>query len=297
MNPIQSSWVLAIVLTIAGSITPAVLHAQSTEHGMYVSVLDKDGKPVTDLRPDEFIVRENGARREVLRASRATQPLEIALIVDNSQASSPFTQDLRSGVRAFVRSLADKAKIAIIGAAERPTVLQDYTSDAALLDKGVDRLFSQPGSGAYVLQAIIEVSSGIQKRQSERPVILVVSTDGPEFSERYHDLVLDPLQASGAALHVLFLQSGGEMTTDAARERGTVFDRGTRSSGGRYDNVLAPQALTAKLDQIATELTNQYIVTYSRPASLIPPDTFEVSTTRQGLTVRGTPVRVPRGTK
>jgi hypothetical protein len=197
-----------------------------------------------------------------------------------------------------VRQLAGQHKVAVISAAERPTVLQDYTSDPALLDKAVDRLFTQPGSGSYVLQSIIEVSRGIQKREPERPVIVVVSTDGPEFSERYHDLVLTPLQASHAALHLLFMQStGGDTTSDAARERGTVFDRGTKLSGGRYDTVLASQALPLKLKQVANELTNQYLVVYGRPESLIPPDTFEVSSTRPGLTVRGTPVKPRGGTK
>lgn len=266
---------------------------------MYVSVLDRDGKPVVDLKPDEFVIRENGVRREVLRASRATQPIDAALIVDNSQASSSFTQDLRDGVRTFVRELGGSNKIALVGAADRPTVLQDYTTDPAALKTGVDRLFTQPGSGAYVLQAIIDVARGIQKREPERPVIIVVATDGPEFSDRMHDLVLEPLKQSGAALHVLFVQlaGGGDLSTVEARERGLVFDMGTRMTGGRYDTVLAPQALPVKLTQVATELKNQYVVTYSRPASLIPPDAFEVTVTRPGLTVRGTPVKTRGATR
>jgi VWFA-related protein len=286
---------LCLALVAGISVAGVVVAAQSREFSIYVSVLDRDGKPVMDLKPDEFVVRENGARREVLRSSRATQPLDIALIVDNSQASEPFTHDLRDSVRTFVRALAGKNRIALIAAGERPTVLQDYSTDPAVLMKGVDRLFAQPGSGAYVLQAIIEVSRGIQKRESERPVIVVVSTDGPEFSDRMHDLVLEPLKQSGAALHVLFVtqSGGGDLSSTEARERGMVFDRGTRDSGGRYDNVLASQALTSKLTQVATELENQYVVTYSRPASLVPPDTFEVTTTRPGLTVRGAPPKAP----
>lgn len=284
---------LVAALTLAGA---TIVTAQPREFAMYVTVLDKDGKPVTDLRPDEFVIRENGARREILRASRATQPLDIALIVDNSQASSAFTHDLREGVRSFVRAMAGSNRIALIGAGERPTVLQDYISDPGVLDKGVNRIFSLPDSGAYVLQAIIEASRGIQKREAGRPVIVAVATDGPEFSDRYHDLVLEPLKQSGAALHVLFLQRDGETTTDAARERGIVFDRGTRETGGRYDTVLAAQALPGKLAQVAAELSNQYIVTYSRPSSLIPPDTFEVAVTRQGLTARGLPARANKPT-
>jgi VWFA-related protein len=281
----------AAALTAAASV---LVSAQSKELAMYVSVLDRNGAPVMDLRPDEFVIRENGVRREVLRASRATQPLDVAAIVDNSQASAEFTQDLREGVRTFVRLIGGSNRMAVISAGERPTVLQDYTNDPAALQKGVDRLFTLPGSGSYVLQAIIDVSNGIQKREPERPAIVAIATDGPEFSERMHDLVLEPLKRSGASLHVLFVQQqggAGDHTSDSARERGLVFDEGTRATGGRYDNVLAPQALTGKLTQVANELTNQYIVTYARPAALIPPDQFEVTATRPGLTVRGIAVK------
>ena len=50
-------------------VTSAV--AQSTEHTLFVSVLDKDNSPVVGLGLDAFTVREDGQPREVLRASRA----------------------------------------------------------------------------------------------------------------------------------------------------------------------------------------------------------------------------------
>ena len=36
------------------------------------------------------------------------------------------------------------ADIAIIGLADRPTIYQDYTRNAELLDKAIGRLFAQP---------------------------------------------------------------------------------------------------------------------------------------------------------
>jgi VWFA-related protein len=295
---------LAFLAAIAATgATPAIL-SQARELAMYVSVVDGDGKPVTDVKPDEFVIRENGVRREVLRASRATDPMQVALVVDNSQAASGVIHDLRDGVQTFIRAMAGDNQVAIIGAAERPTIIVDYTSDLDALEKGIGKLFSLPGSGSYVLQSIIEVSQGIERRESERPVIVVVSTNGPEFSDRFHDLVLEPLQRSGAAMHVLMLENvpvsgptGNDNFAESWRERLSAFDKGTRASGGRYDTLLAAQALPAKLRQVADELKNQYKVTYARPEALIQPDTFEVGVTRQGLTARGTPIRVPRTKK
>ena len=106
-----------------------------------------------------------------------------------------------------------KHDISIIAVGERPTILTEYSTNRVTLQKGIDRLWSQTGSGAYLLDAIIEVCQGLKKRGAARPVIVAVTTEGPDFSNRQHDQVLDPLRAIGAALHVITL---GQPSPDRA---------------------------------------------------------------------------------
>ena len=54
---------------------------------MYVSVLNEQGFPVPDLGPSDFIVREDGVAREVLRVAPAIEAMQIAVLVDNSAAA------------------------------------------------------------------------------------------------------------------------------------------------------------------------------------------------------------------
>ena len=49
---------------------------------MVVSVLDQNGTPVEGLGPRDFVVREDGAVREVLRVEPAPNGRQIALLVD-----------------------------------------------------------------------------------------------------------------------------------------------------------------------------------------------------------------------
>ena len=53
-----------------------------------MSVVDKKGVPVTDVTPDDLVVREDGVAREILRVEPATDPMQVALLVDNSQAAT-----------------------------------------------------------------------------------------------------------------------------------------------------------------------------------------------------------------
>jgi hypothetical protein len=122
-------------------------------------------------------------------------------------------------------------------------------------------------------------------------VIVAITTEGPELSDRYYDLVLEPLLASGAAFHAIVLGPPVGGTSDAERDRGMVLDRGTRETGGRRDNVLTSMSLTPKLAEVAAELTHQYKVTYAHPQSLIPPEHVTVAAAKAGMTARGTLIK------
>jgi hypothetical protein len=154
-----------------------------------------------------------------------------------------------------------------------------------------------PGSGAYLLDAVVEVAQGIQKREAARPVIVALTTEGTEYSNVTYQTVLKRLSEAGAAFHVLVLTSpgGGGFTSEEDRNRHLLFDQGTRTTGGRRDDLLTSMSFEGALAKLAAELSSQYLVTYSRPQSLVPPEKTEISTARPGLKVRGTPVRIPKG--
>jgi VWFA-related protein len=275
---------LAIAAALAFPVPSALAQARQTE--VYVSVLDGKGEPVKDLSAQDFHVREDNTTREVLKAGPATEPLTVALLVDDSQASNPATQMIREAVDAFVTSLAG-SEISIVTFGERPTIIVEYTTDQKKLLAGAKRLFPRRGAGSYLMDAIVDVSRGMQKRKAARPVIAVLMMeDSVEFSNRHYDNVLGELAKGGAALHIVALGQPGNSLSDEIRNRDQVVALGTERTGGRRDNVLALTAATFKMTQLAHELQNQYAVTYARPETLIPPERIEVTVTKPGLTVR-----------
>lgn len=271
--------------------------AQPNELALFATVVDTAGKPVPGLGAEDFTVREDGRAREVLRVSRATEPMDLAILVDNSEAASPAINDLRKALLPFVKRMAGAGhQVALIGLADRPTIITDYTSNAALLEKGVNRLFAQPGSGTTLLDAVRETSRGLQKRDAERRVMLAITTEGTDFSTPNYQTALDAIEDSHATVYAMVLtQAGGtDIRTEEARNRGILLDRGPESSGGRREHLLSSMALAGELEEFATELENQYRVVYARPAALLPPEKIEVAVSKPGLTARGTPAAVKR---
>jgi len=254
-------------------------------------VLDKTGAPVQALTADDFTVREDGVEREVLRAVRADEPLQIAVLVDTSQAAGRSMSDVRKALKSFVQEMSGRHELALIGFGERPTVLAEYTRDPERLEAGIGRLFARRGSGAYALDAIVEASRGLRTREGARRVIVLITTEGPEFSNRYHEQVLDELRPSATLHSFVLTRSGPSALDDARRQRELTLAEGSVATGGRREHLLSSMALEDRLRDLAVELKNQYRVDYSRPAALIPPEEIDVDVKRAGLTVRAP--RVP----
>jgi len=238
-------------------------------------------------------VREDNVAREVLRVAPADEPMQIALLVDTSQTARDDISYMRTALPPFVTALTNpneagrKTEVALIAFGERPTIFTDYTTSAANLQKGINRIWSQTNSGAYLLDAILEVGQGFKKREAPRPVIVAIVAEGPELSYRHYEQVLGPLRDSGAMFYALVIGSPSHDLSDEGRSRSVVLDQGPTSTGGQRIQLLTAMALKDRLKQLADELTHQYRVTYARPQSLIPPERVTVTTSRAGLTARG----------
>ena len=287
----------AVLVAALALAWPGRLAAQAIQRSMYVSVLNEAGAPVPDLGPSDFIVREDNATREVLRVAPADEPMQIVLLVDNSQAARNNIPLIRTALPPFVATLTGAAEgdvkneIAIVAIGERPTIFTNSTSSRVALQKGIDRLWSLNGTGAYLLDGIVEVCQGFKKRDARRPVIIAITTEGPELSNRQHDQVLDPLRASGAAFYAVAIGRASGSLSDEMRNRSIVLDEGPRETGGRREEILTAMALSSRLKQLADELTHEYRVTYARPQSLIPPEHVTVAARKPGMTARGTLIK------
>jgi hypothetical protein len=285
----------AVLLSVLSAPSAALVlsAAQANERVLYVTAWDrKTHAPVTGLGVEAFSVREDGARREVLRVTPATTPMPIAILVDNSQAARDHVAEIRKALAAFVKTLSGVGPISIIGVADRPTILRDYTTNQQQLLDGVNKVFAMPDSGATLLDAIVEVSKGLQRREEDRAALVVLTTENIEFSTRHYNDVLEELKKGGAMMHAVVLTTpAGTSLNDEARNRASVLDRGPRDSGGTRVDVLTSQAFEGKMLELAAILKSQHRVVYARPQTLIPPEKIEVSSARPGVEANGGPAR------
>lgn len=307
---------LATLLAAAGAGA-----AQPVERSLVVSVVARGGAPALGLQAADFLVREDGAPREVLRAARDTRPKQIALLIDTSAAAAGAVTDFRNGVSAFAEALPGDDAIALVGFGERPRILAPATRDADRLREGAGRIFAYAGTAAYLLDAMSETTRGFVRRAAPRPVIVVLATEGLDHSHADVAGVQRELEAARVNVHAVVLKDSGRRSSsgfgfgparsgpagpgppgfgragfDAAGfggaqggllarwrlDRDRLLDQAPRAGGGRRRDLLASTGAETALREVARELANQYLVTYARPAALVPPRSVEVRVVRDG---------------
>lgn len=286
-QPVASLTITALAAGVL--VLPASAQRPAVQQHAFVTVVDANGQPVTDLGAADFVVREDGVAREVLGVGPAAMPSPISVLVDNSQAAEPLLIDVRRGLTAFAEQLgaADPApQVGLRTFGERPTKVADFTSPM-LLELAIEQVFHRSGSGAYFMEAVIEAAREIAQTKAQRSAIVAfVIEDGPEFSGSTEKQVADAVRTAGASLWTIVLQAReSTLTSIEARERAQVLAEVTKRSGGQLKPILSRTGLTAAFENVAALLGSQQRVTYGRPDTLIPPEKLEITTRREGLRV------------
>ncbi len=80
-----------------------------------VVVMDKDGKPLLNLKQSNFIVYEDGKKQEISDFAATTAPFEVALLLDTSGSTRSDLQLIQRAAANFIASLRPGDKVSIIG--------------------------------------------------------------------------------------------------------------------------------------------------------------------------------------
>jgi VWFA-related protein len=282
------------LLLLASTLTAAPpTNAASTERMVFVTVADNQGAPVADLAPADFVVKEGGKEREILKAEPASARMRLALAIEERMVADTA---VRTGIFEFMKRVASVAEISLITIGLRNTTVVDYTSSLEALVGGINKFTLNPAKESSIAEGILELSNRIADAKPQRPVIIVVSLSGGQSGVDPRT-VLDKLRQSGATMFAATLAGGdsaapnlGSMNDHSGREQ--VLGDGPKQSGGRRIDVTTTGAIPKALQQIANDLQSQYAITYALPDGTKPDRRLNVSVKRRGLTLRS-PSAIP----
>jgi hypothetical protein len=285
--PAALAAVAAAGLTIAPSAAPQRTHVE--RHALVTAYSDA-ATPALGLTATDFVIREDGLAREVIRVGTAPPPTHVMLLIDDSQAALRSIQFLRTAVPAFIAQMATLTpapQIAVMTFGERPTMRADFQSKPEAATAAAAKLFATPGTGSYLLQALMDASKNLTKRQAASPVIVAFADDsGPEFSSERREQVSGAMQRANASLWAIVMQASSRMDQSIEGiERQAVLHDVVKETGGFTRTILSDQSVGPAFDNAAALIKARYLVTYSRPDQTIPPKTVEITTKRNDVKV------------
>lgn len=158
-----------------------------------VLALDKEGRAVSGLSKNDFIVTEDGTPQEVAGLSSSdssTVPRSIVMIIDYSGSQRPFIENSVAAAKTLIDRLRPNDRMAIV--TDDIALLVDFTRDKSKLKDGLNSLRKKAKSGrpgrseqySALLATLKELIRGV-----ERPII-IFQTDGDELGRLRNAAVL-----------------------------------------------------------------------------------------------------------
>jgi len=270
------TWMVLLIAVLAVS----GVNAQQ-DVTFFLSATTLTGEPVADLKPEDVTIGEDGKATNVIRMSPVNWPVKVTVLVDNGSGTGQLLSQYRSGLKTFLAGLPAGVEASVITLAPQPRWLIRPTSDGDQLQKSVDRLVpdqSTPRTVEGMIEAANRVEQENRKQVMHFPVVVVLSTTGPEGStarENEINKMARQFVTYPARIHVIMLNTGATPGSLNGARQVHVGKTVADLTGGRYEAIAAATRIPGLLEELAREISeahafqsHQYIVTVQRPAGV-----------------------------
>lgn len=254
-----------------------------------VSVFDRNGLYIPNLRQTDFKIFEDGKEQEIAYFGTSDKPFTVILLIDTSPSTAYKIEEIQEAAIAFTNQLKPQDSVMVIEFDGNVHVLTESTNDRAKIHKAIRR--ADFGSGTALYDA---VDFSLRKRLSkiEGRKAIVLFTDGVDtFSGKatYDSTLADAEEADSLIFPIYYntflsnlgIGNGGVMSSPypfpgrGASRNSTGTSSGEYALGKKYLEDLAamtggkvfrpeatPGGLTTAFEGIAEELRRQYNIGY-----------------------------------
>jgi VWFA-related protein len=231
-----------------------------------VTVQDKSANYVGGLTPADFAIYEDGVKQEVRFFEAAAMPLDLIVLIDTSSSMSDKIDVVHDAAAGFLATLRDGDRGAVVGFSETVAILQELTSDRALLDKAV-RSTGARGSTSLnnaVYIALKQFGHAARASGAVRRQAIVVLSDGADTSSLVSlDDVLGVARKTGISVYTVALRSPFPARHMQPRFSDSDYAmKALARETGALSFFPVPAELKAVYRSIATELASQYSIGY-----------------------------------
>jgi VWFA-related protein len=248
------------------------------EVDLYVSVVDKDGKPISGIPKSAFKVFEATGSgpfvEQPIKAFNQTDvPVSMGIVIDNSGSMREKRANVNAASMALVKASNPSDEVFIIGFNDNAYMDQEFTSDTKLLEAALDKTESRGGTAMRdAIHLALDYMKGqcaactVKGAKRDKKVILVITDGNDTTSDETLEQLVREARQSGVLIYSIGLLD--EEIAGEARAAKRALKALAEASGGLdyYPKSLAE--VEKVTPQIAKEIRSQYLLAYtpSNPA-------------------------------
>jgi VWFA-related protein len=185
--------VLLAVATLRGQQPPASSAEQGSDSFRFKSgvelinvtatVTDGSGRFVPDLRREDFLLYEDDQLQTVTHFNSERVPVSLGIVLDTSGSmAGDKMRAAQSALNRFLYDLLDREdELFLYRFSNDPLLLQNWTTDRALLSRALGRIV--PNGGTAMYDAVAEALPLAEEGQNRKKALLIIS-DGNDTSSR-----------------------------------------------------------------------------------------------------------------
>jgi VWFA-related protein len=270
------------------------------------SVTDRSGRAIGGLSEKDFTVIENGAERSVRDVEPSSAPFNLVLVLDVSGSVEERLDFIRKAALNFVNTVSPQDRIAILSFRDDVQIISEFTTDRALLARRIKGIQAGGATALYDTLAYALVDT-LKPLRGERAAIVVLSDGDDNRSFIPFSELLEATIESGALIYPLYIPSGLIPASSAATPTAAIDPMRSRFltltsradeegrrlaevSGGIYYPITRLEQLQRAYDDVVSQLRTSYSITYESDASAEARARVRVRVTREGASVRLSPV-------
>jgi VWFA-related protein len=252
----------AATFTVPAAQEPGTVVFKSSVEQVAVAALVRDsrGKLVTDLKPDDFELFDDGHKRKLTNVWSEPSPASVAILMDASGSMSTKMARARETASALVAGLKPgEDEVALFSFDTRLHEVRPFSTTFTAAEGAWDATRAYGATSLW--DAIAETAQKISDRKRRRA--LVVITDGVDSASTMKPSAVSAI-ASSLDVPVYVLLITFALDADDTREapmRGPMADLAAWTGGDALAVRDTPTALSTTR-QIVSELHHQYVVAF-----------------------------------
>jgi VWFA-related protein len=220
-----------------------VLRVDTTLVTVPVSVLDRQGRFIPNLKREDFTLLENGNEQSIAFFETAEKPFTVALLLDTSASTQFKLSEIKAAALEFAKQLRPQDRVLVVTFNSEVLLLTEPTNDLVLMEETIEE-FVHTGTATRLYDAVdLTIVERLNRIKGRKAIVLF--TDGVDTASQQasYQSTLDRVEELDALIYPVQYDTSDYMRAMQGANNGTVTV--TTTKRGWFGSSSSTQTYTA----------------------------------------------------